>query len=83
MSDPLKTKRPPNVALRRWLKISTGGQRAAVCTIAKTTVGNLYQIAGGHTGMSIDMARAIHGAIKEITPDYPMEFNELLLNGDK
>ena len=65
------------VALSDWLRESTKGQRDAVAALAQTSVANLYQVAGGHTGLSIEKARLIYAAIKEITPDRSIGFDDL------
>jgi hypothetical protein len=64
--------------LHQWIKDSTAGQREAVANLANTTTNNIYQIAGGHTGMSTDMAIKLEQAIKEITPERPVPRWDLL-----
>ncbi|MNJ72486.1 hypothetical protein D3C77_691430 [compost metagenome] len=57
-----------NDHLREWLANATNERRQEVAAAAKTTVGHLWQLAGGHRKASVDLAERLQDAsIGEIT----------------
>lgn len=51
-----------NTHLRDWLASSTNDRRIAVAIAAKTTVGHLWQLAGGHRKASAELAERLQDA---------------------
>lgn len=51
-----------NDHLRDWLANATPDRRQAVANAAKTTVGHLWQLAGGHRKASADLAERLQDA---------------------
>lgn len=51
-----------NDHLRDWLANATAGRRQSVAETAKTTVGHLWQLAGGHRKASADLAERLQDA---------------------
>jgi len=57
-----------NDHLREWLANATADRRQTVADAAKTTVGHLWQLAGGHRKASADLAERLQDASEgEIT----------------
>lgn len=57
-----------NDHLREWLANATNERRQEVAAAAKTTVGHLWQLAGGHRKASVDLAERLQDAsVGEIT----------------
>jgi hypothetical protein len=57
-----------NDHLRDWLANATNDRRQEVAASAKTTLGHLWQLAGGHRKASADLAERLQDASKgEIT----------------
>lgn len=57
-----------NDHLRDWLANATNERRQEVAAAAKTTLGHLWQLAGGHRKASADLAERLQDASKgEIT----------------
>lgn len=57
-----------NDHLRDWLANAAADRRQAVAETAKTTVGHLWQLAGGHRKASADLAERLQDASEgEIT----------------
>lgn len=57
-----------NDHLREWLASATNERRHDVAAVAKTTVGHLWQLAGGHRKASVDLAERLQDASEgEIT----------------
>lgn len=51
-----------NDHLREWLASATNERRRDVADAAKTTVGHLWQLAGGHRKASVDLAERLQDA---------------------
>ena len=51
-----------NDHLRDWLANAPNDRRQAVATAAKTTVGHLWQLAGGHRKASAELAERLQDA---------------------
>ncbi|MGE8169063.1 hypothetical protein D3C81_1960740 [compost metagenome] len=51
-----------NDHLREWLATATNDRRRDVAAEAKTTVGHLWQLAGGHRKASVDLAERLQDA---------------------
>ncbi|BDM23647.1 helix-turn-helix domain-containing protein [Pseudomonas sp. LRP2-20] len=51
-----------NDHLREWLASATNERRRDVAAAAKTTVGHLWQLAGGHRKASVDLAERLQDA---------------------
>lgn len=51
-----------NEHLREWLATATNERRREVAAAAKTTVGHLWQLAGGHRKASVDLAERLQDA---------------------
>ncbi|MBF8793442.1 hypothetical protein IRZ70_11570 [Pseudomonas monteilii] len=51
-----------NDHLRDWLSGATNERRQAVAAAAKTSVGHLWQLAGGHREASADLAERLQDA---------------------
>ncbi|MNP69799.1 hypothetical protein D3C76_1659460 [compost metagenome] len=51
-----------NDHLREWLATATNDRRPDVAAEAKTTVGHLWQLAGGHRKASVDLAERLQDA---------------------
>ncbi|MNJ19070.1 hypothetical protein D3C77_133870 [compost metagenome] len=51
-----------NDHLREWLAAAANERRQAVAAAAKTTVGHLWQLAGGHRKASVDLAERLQDA---------------------
>lgn len=51
-----------NDHLRDWLANATTERRQAVAEIAKTSVGHLWQLAGGHRKASAELAERLQDA---------------------
>ena len=51
-----------NDHLRDWLANATNDRRQAVAAAAKTTVGHLWQLAGGHRKASAELAERLQDA---------------------
>lgn len=51
-----------NDHLREWLATATNERRREVAAAAKTTVGHLWQLAGGHRKASVDLAERLQDA---------------------
>lgn len=51
-----------NDHLREWLATATNDRRRDVAAAAKTTVGHLWQLAGGHRKASVDLAERLQDA---------------------
>ena len=51
-----------NVHLRDWLASAPNDRRKAVADAAKTTVGHLWQLAGGHRKASAELAERLQEA---------------------
>jgi hypothetical protein len=51
-----------NDHLRYWLANATNDRRQAVAAAAKTTVGHLWQLAGGHRKASAELAERLQDA---------------------
>ena len=51
-----------NDHLRDWLGRATNEHRQEVAAAAKTTVGHLWQLAGGHRKASVDLAERLQDA---------------------
>jgi len=51
-----------NDHLREWLATATNDRRRDVAAQAKTTVGHLWQLAGGHRKASVDLAERLQDA---------------------
>ncbi|HEK1007209.1 TPA: hypothetical protein SMP92_000448 [Pseudomonas putida] len=51
-----------NDHLREWLATATYDRRRDVAAEAKTTVGHLWQLAGGHRKASVDLAERLQDA---------------------
>ncbi|MNN69405.1 hypothetical protein D3C81_1851930 [compost metagenome] len=51
-----------NDHLREWLATATNEHRQEVAAAAKTTVGHLWQLAGGHRKASVDLAERLQDA---------------------
>jgi len=51
-----------NDHLREWLATATNERRRDVAAAAKTTVGHLWQLAGGHRKASVDLAERLQDA---------------------
>lgn len=57
-----------NDHLRDWLARATNDRRQTVAAAAKTTVGHLWQLAGGHRKASAELAERLQDASEnEIT----------------
>jgi len=57
-----------NDHLRDWLASATNDRRQKVAAAAKTTVGHLWQLAGGHRKASAELAERLQDASEsEIT----------------
>lgn len=57
-----------NDHLRDWLASATNDRRQTVAAAAKTTVGHLWQLAGGHRKASAELAERLQDASEnEIT----------------
>lgn len=48
--------------LREWLATATNERRRDVAAAAKTSVGHLWQLAGGHRKASVDLAERLQDA---------------------
>ncbi|QYX54580.1 hypothetical protein K3F44_09915 [Pseudomonas sp. S07E 245] len=51
-----------NDHLREWLATASNDRRRDVAAEAKTTVGHLWQLAGGHRKASVDLAERLQDA---------------------
>lgn len=51
-----------NDHLRHWLASATNDRRQGVAAAAKTTVGHLWQLAGGHRKASAELAERLQDA---------------------
>lgn len=51
-----------NDHLRDWLAKATNDRRQAVAEAAKTSIGHLWQLAGGHRKASADLAERLQDA---------------------
>ncbi len=51
-----------NDHLRDWLATATNDRRQQVAASAKTTLGHLWQLAGGHRKASADLAERLQDA---------------------
>lgn len=51
-----------NDHLREWLASATASRRQQVAESAKTTVGHLWQLAGGHRKASAELAERLQDA---------------------
>jgi hypothetical protein len=51
-----------NDHLRDWLASATADRRLLVAEVAKTTVGHLWQLAGGHRKASAELAERLQDA---------------------
>lgn len=51
-----------NDHLRDWLASASNDRRQSVASTAKTTVGHLWQLAGGHRKASADLAERLQDA---------------------
>ncbi|AQW68352.1 hypothetical protein [Pseudomonas parafulva] len=51
-----------NDHLREWLATASNDRRRHVAAEAKTTVGHLWQLAGGHRKASVDLAERLQDA---------------------
>lgn len=51
-----------NDHLREWLANATADRRQLVADVAKTTVGHLWQLAGGHRKASAELAERLQDA---------------------
>ena len=75
-----------NDHLREWLATATNDRRRDVAVAAKTTVGHLWQLAGGHRKASVDLAERLQDAsggeitIAGLRPDL-IPFARKALNG--
>lgn len=75
-----------NDHLREWLASATNERRRDVAAAAKTTVGHLWQLAGGHRKASVDLAERLQDAsggeitIAGLRPDL-MSFARKALKG--
>ncbi len=62
-------------AIQSWLKSATDAERIEVAKKAGTSVGYLYQIAGGHRKASLALCKKLQGAtsgaltLADIRPD--------------
>lgn len=68
---PTKLKRRPNRAMQAWLDTATAAQRRDLASRARTTVNNLFQIAGGHRGASAEMAIKLERANNRLSAILP------------
>lgn len=64
--------------LHMWMNQSNKVQRGIVARLCQTSVNNLYQVAGGHTGISTGLALKLEKTILEITPERPVWRWEML-----
>ncbi len=63
--------------MKIWMKKASQEQRDALAAEANTSVGYLWQLAGGHRRAGVDMAKALVKASIKVTPDSALTLDGL------
>lgn len=63
--------------LKNWMKKTDSAQRQRLADCADTSVGYLWQLAGGHRKPGVETAKALVKASQRVTPTAPMTLDAL------